>query len=406
MRIAMVSEHASPLAVLGSADAGGQNVYVAALSAELGARGHRVVVHTRRDNPEVGDRQPFTENVEVHHVTAGPRRPIPKDDIWPHVDELADALVDAWLRERPDVVHSHFWMSGVAALRAARRVGVPVVHTAHALGVVKRRHQGDADTSPQDREAAEAGIVRAADHLIATCSDEAFELRKLGADARRMSVVPCGVNVANFSPDGPAAPRDPAFAHRVVTVSRLVPRKGVDDVIAALAGVPDTELVIAGGPDRRALDTCAEVARLRDVAETSGVADRVRFLGALERHEVPVLMRSADVVVTTPWYEPFGIVPIEAMAVGVPVVASAVGGMIDTVVDDVTGVHVPAEDPGAIAAALVDLLGDGGRRRRLGAAGAARVRRRYTWARVASGVLDAYRAAIGSQVARRREVSS
>ena len=396
MKIAMVSEHASPLAVLGSDDAGGQNVYVAALSSQLGRRGHEVVVHTRRADPAVPRRLPFTAGVVVDHVDAGPSRVIPKDDIWPHIDAFADDLTAAWQRDRPDVVHAHFWMSGIAALTAARRLGLPVVQTFHALGSVKRRHQGAADTSPTDRIPAEQRIVRDADHVVATCSDEAFELRTLGADPGRLSVVPCGVNLDNFSASGRELPRDPRWRHRIAAVSRLVPRKGVDDVVRALAAIPDTELVIAGGPASADLDTDDEVVRLRRIAADVGVGDRVQFLGSLERSEVPDLMRSADLVVATPWYEPFGIVPLEAMAVGTPVVASAVGGMIDTVVDEVTGVHVPPRDPDAIADAVVGLLNDHDRRARLGRAGVDRVRRLYTWERVADGVTQAYRAAIRS----------
>ena len=386
----MVSEHASPLMVLGGADAGGQNVYVAALAQELGRRGHEVVVHTRRERPDTDRRCAFTRNVTVDHVDAGPPRVIPKDAIWPHIDAFADDLRRQWRRDRPDVVHAHFWMSGVAALDAAHDLGIPVIQTFHALGVVKRRHQGEADTSPPERISSEQRIVDEADGIVATCSDEAFELRQLGVDMSRVSIVPCGVNPANFTPDGPALPRDEPYRHRIATVSRLVPRKGVDDVVRALASVEDTLLLIAGGSARDRLDDDPEVRRLREVAASCGVSERVRFLGSLERADVPPLLRSSDVLVATPWYEPFGIVPLEGMATGTPVIATAVGGMIDTVADGVTGIHVPPQDPEAIAAALRRLLGDDGLRRRLGRAGVRRVRARYTWVRVADGVLDAY----------------
>lgn len=390
MKIAMVSEHASPLATLGDADAGGQNVYVAALTQELARRGHDVVVHTRRADPSVPRRVPFEHGVVVDHVDAGPAHRIPKDHIYPHLDAFAADLRQQWQRDRPHVVHAHFWMSGLASLHAARPLGIPVAQTFHALGHVKRRHQGDADTSPPHRLAAERSVVAAADRIVATCTDEAFELRQLGADLDRVSIVPCGVNPDNFTPHGPALPRDARFPHRLVTVSRLVPRKGIDTVIEALAEVPATELVVAGGPSADRLDDDPEVARLRAVARDAGVADRVRFLGSLQRHEVPPLLRSADVVVTTPWYEPFGIVPLEAMACGVAVVATAVGGMIDTVVDGRTGRLVPPRDPAAVATAVRRLLGDPDTRRSYGRAGAARARARYAWSRIADGTLGAY----------------
>ena len=151
MRIAMVSEHASPLAVLGGVDAGGQNVHVAALSDELARRGHAVSVFTRRDDPDFSDRVRLPSGVEVVHVAAGPPEPLPKDDLLPHMFRFARVLRNAWEEEPPDVVHAHFWMSGVASLEAASALSLPVVETFHALGVVKRRHQGADDTSPAER---------------------------------------------------------------------------------------------------------------------------------------------------------------------------------------------------------------------------------------------------------------
>ncbi|HEX7255818.1 MAG TPA: glycosyltransferase [Gaiellaceae bacterium] len=391
MRIAMVSEHASPLAVLGGVDAGGQNVYVAALSQELARRGAEIVVHTRRDDPELPRRVELAPRVTVDHVDAGPAEHIPNpiDTLLPYMDEFAHDLAATWERERPDVVHSHFWMSGRAALAAAAPLDLPVVHTFHALGVVKRRHQGAKDSSPPERIPEERRILERAGRVVATCSDEVFELVRLGADRRRISVAPCGVNLALFRPNGPVAPRRPGV-HRVVCVTRMVERKGVGNLVAALADVPDTELVVAGGPAVEQLPLDPEYRRLAALAEEVGVGDRVRFTGRLERADVPPLIRSADVVASVPWYEPFGIVPLEAMACGVPILGSAVGGLLDTVVEGVTGVHVPPRRPDRIASALNELLPDARRRAALGRAGAVRARTRYGWERVADAVLAVY----------------
>src|SRR4051794_21083997 len=182
MRIALVSEHASPLAVLGGADAGGQNVHVAALARALARRGATVVVHTRRDDPALPRRVELFPGVTVDHVDAGPAAVLPKDELLPYMDDFARDLARCWDEDRPDVVHSHFWMSALAALQAAATHDIPVVHTFHALGVVKRRYQGDADTSPAQRIELERDIVARADRIIATCTDEAFELMRLGAD--------------------------------------------------------------------------------------------------------------------------------------------------------------------------------------------------------------------------------
>lgn len=390
MRIALVSEHASPLAVLGGTDAGGQNAHVAALAAGLAARGHEVTVHTRRDDPRLPWRVPLAPGVVVDHVPAGPAEPVSKDAMFPSMDEFAAGLGRSWAEWPPDVVHSHFWMSGYAAVRAARPLGLGVLHTFHALGVVKKREQGVADTSPPERAEIEAGLLHQADRVLATCPDEVFELLRLGGDRRRICVVPCGVDTSLFTPDGPAAPR--GGADRILYVGRLVERKGIGNLIAALPGVPGPELLIAGGPAPGDLDGDPDVERLRRLARKHQVADRVRFLGRVEHSELPSLYRSADVVACVPWYEPFGIVPVEAMACGVPVVVAAVGGLPDTVIDNGTGLHVPPRQPAMIATALRQLLASPERRRSLGEAGRRRAVRHYAMDRMIGGTLRAYAA--------------
>src|SRR5436305_2257398 len=378
----MVSEHASPLAALGGADAGGQNVHVAALATALGRRGHEVTVCTRRDSPDLPDAMPLAPGVTVQHVPAGPARQLPKDDLLGHMPAFARWLAGRWRDQPPDVAHAHFWMSGIASVWAARSQPVPVVQTFHALGRVKRRYQAEADTSPPQRIGIEAVVAQRASAIIATCTDEIRELIAYGARPDTMYVVPCGVDCDHFRP-GPQAgrPRSPA---RVLTLGRLVPRKGIDTVISAIARIPGAELVVAGGPDRSQLDDDPEVSRLRRTAAECGVTDRVSFTGRVAHEDVPALLSSADVVVSDPWYEPFGIVPVEAMACGSAVIASAVGGHLDTVADGVTGLLVPPRDPAALAGRLSRLLADPGWRRELGAAGAVRARARYSWDRIAA----------------------
>ncbi|MDQ3762691.1 MAG: glycosyltransferase, partial [Actinomycetota bacterium] len=340
MRIDMISEHASPLAAICGADSGGQNVHVAELARALGERGHHVTVYTRRDGPELPDRVRAGPGVTVEHVPAGPARLVPKDALLPYMAEFGDHLARRWLAQPPDVAHAHFWMSGLAAHRGARGTGIPVLQTFHALGTVKRRHQGASDPSPPSRLRLEAGLARDAALIVATCSDELTELATLGVPAQRIAVVPCGVDLDQFTPNGPRVSRN--RRHRILSLGRLVERKGVETTIHALPQVPGAELVIAGGGDAIA---DAELARLTAVAQAHGVRDRVRLVGQIARKDVPALLRSADVVVSVPWYEPFGMVPLEAMACGVPVVASAVGGHLDTVLDGRTGALVPPRDP-------------------------------------------------------------
>ncbi|MFI7229044.1 glycosyltransferase [Nonomuraea angiospora] len=389
MKIDLISEHADPLAPVGGVDSGGQNVHVAELARALAGRGHTVVVHTRRSS----ERQPgsviMAPGVTVEYVTAGPPVPLPKDELPPYLGEFAERLADRWAASPPDVVHAHFWMSGQAALQAAG--GVPVVQTFHALGTVKRRWQGDADTSPAHRIDTERAIGRRADAVLATCGDEVAELRAMGVPERRIAVVPCGVDLSVFRPDGPVAPG--TGGKMILSIGRLVPRKGVDTVIRALRRIPDADLVIAGGGEDD-----EEAVRLYELARAYGLERRVHVIGSVPREHVPALMRSADVLVAVPWYEPFGMVAIEAMACGVPVVASAVGGHLDTVAG--CGVLVPPRRPRALARALSDVLDHPRRRAELAAAGALRARERYGWARVAELTEAVYTQVIDGTVGR------
>jgi D-inositol-3-phosphate glycosyltransferase len=388
MRIAMVSEHADPAAVLGETDAGGQNVHVGSLSAALAERGHSVTVYTRLADPEAPRSAQLSPGVIVRRLPAGPVAPLPKDELLPYMPEFGARLARRWQRDAPDVIHAHFWMSGLASLAGAAGLPIPVLQTFHALGVVKARHQGAADPSPANRVELERHIAQSCDQVIATCRDEAGELTRAGVCAAQISVVPCGVDTSVFTPDGPAARRN--GRPRLLALGRLVERKGVATVIDALARLPGAELVVAGGPDRRALDTSDDYRMLLETARGHGVAGRVIFAGSVARADVPALIRSADVVVAAPWYEPFGIVPLEAMACGVPVVASAVGGQIDSVVHGVSGVHVAPRDPAGLAAALRALLDDPDHRAELGVAGARRARRRYGFDRIAAATYDVY----------------
>ncbi|MHA7262728.1 glycosyltransferase [Arthrobacter sp. TMN-37] len=398
MRISLVSEHASPLAALGGVDAGGQNVHVAELSRALAYRGHDVTVYTRRDDPALPRRVRPVLGLEIVHVDAGPLRSVPKDQLLPFMPEFARGIVEDWGNRPPEVVHGHFWMSGLACLDAAAQcrpaaLRPAVVQTFHALGTVKRRHQGPDDTSPAERIRLEASVGQGADRIIATCSDEVFELKALGVPGHRVSIAPCGVDLELFSPSGPASPR--GRTHRIVSVGRLVPRKGMDLVIRALRilrdGGHDVELVLVGGPGNAArLEEDPEARRLKALAVELEVDDRVVFAGQVGREEMPPVLRSADAVVCAPWYEPFGIVPLEAMACGVPVVAAAVGGLVDTVVDGRTGKHVPPQDPGAIAGAVAEILASPDWAAELGRNGYRRVRARYSWNRIAADTEKAY----------------
>lgn len=386
MKIAMVSEHASPLAALGGVDAGGQNVHVAALATALARRGHQVTVYTRRDDPDLPETVQMLPGVGVVHVPAGPAGPVPKDDLLPYMPAFGTWLGQHWaVTGVPDVVHSHFWMSGVAVL--ASETSAPLVHTYHALGTVKLRHQGAKDTSPAGRIEAEARIGATVDLVVATCRDEVRELTAMGVPAERVDVVPCGVDVKQFSPDSGRARRREGM-RRLVYVGRLVERKGVDTVVRALPQLPNTELVVVGGAADQGEDPVAR--GLAELAEDLGVTDRLDLRGPVPRGEIPALIRSADVVVAVPWYEPFGIVPLEAAACGRPLVGSRVGGLLDSVADGRTGILVPPQDPDALADAIGQLLDDPARAEAMGRRARRRAVERFSWEQIALSTERSY----------------
>lgn len=390
MRIAMISEHASPLAALGSIDAGGQNAHVRELAGALAAGGHQIRVYTRRYGPDQPEVVPLGERVDVVHVPAGPAAPLAKDELLPFMGAFARWMAADWQSAwRPDVAHAHFWMSGLAAVTAGGAGGVPVVQTYHALGSVKRRHQGVHDTSPAHRIAYERELGRAVDRVVVQCRDEIGELLRIGVPRDRMSLVPSGVDVDRFRPAGPVAPRG-LCGRRILTVARLVERKGVEDLIRALPAVPGAELVVIGGPPAHELGDDRYAGRLGRVAAECRVGDRVRLVGAIRPEQMPAWYRSADVVAATPWYEPFGMTVLEAMACGVPVVGTAVGGLTDTVVDGVTGDLVPPRDPPALGRALRRLLGDEHRRMAYAAAAVDRAALAYAWPRIAARLTAVY----------------
>jgi glycosyltransferase involved in cell wall biosynthesis len=393
MRIAMISEHASPLAALGGVDAGGQNLHVAELSAALAQQGHEVRVYTRRDSVDLPSMVELADGVTVVHVPAGPAEHIGKDSLLPFMGDFGAWVGEQWRDGTwvPDAAHAHFWMSGLAAVRAGRECGVPVVQTYHALGTIKRRYQGAKDTSPPERVGYERALGRAVDRVIAQCRDEVAELVRLGVPRRRISVVPSGVDLGRFTPEGPVVPQD-AGRPRVLTVGRLVERKGYGELIQAMRLVPKAECVIVGGPPEADLDRDPLASQLRDLARQCRVAGRVRLVGAVPREEMPRWYRSADLVVCAPWYEPFGLTPLEAMACGVPVVATAVGGLTDTVVDELTGELVPPRDPAALGRTLRKLLDDPVRRLAYGTAAVDRVRQCYSWHRTADQLATIYAA--------------
>lgn len=401
MKIALISEHASPLATLGSVDSGGQNVYVAYVARELARAGHRVDVFTRRDNPELPPVVHLVPNVRVIPVPAGPPSFVPKESLLPHMGEFCDNLVACCAEARPyDVVHANFFMSGLAAQRLRHEYGSPFVITFHALGKVRRFHQGTADGFPPQRIDIEEMLVESADRIIAECPQDRDDLVSLyGARLDNVDIVPCGVETKELGPGSRKLRSELGLGDDefvVLQLGRLVPRKGIDNVIRGVAaltkehGIEAKLLVVGGESDDPDPARTPEIGRLRRIADECGIADRVIFTGRRPRAALRDFYCAADVFVTTPWYEPFGITPLEAMACGCAVIGAAVGGIKHTVVDNVTGYLVPPNDADALADRLARLRLNPARARRFGRAGMRRVRSAFTWQCVASALESVY----------------
>lgn len=407
-RIAMISEHASPLALIGGEDAGGQNIYLDAISRSLAALGYAIDIFTRRDNPTQPEVVAWRPGVRVISIPAGPPAPIPKDDIWPLMPELTRGILRFMLRsgERYHLLHGHFWMSGWSVARLKRRLGLPAVQIFHASGVVKRRHQGPADTSPPERIDVERAVIAAVDRVIAQCPAEHAELvDEYGADPGRLCIIPPAADTRRFRPV------DRALARRTIGVpddgvptaayvGRMLPRKGVRNLLHAARllrarGRRLRVLLVGGNPDLGGRDP--ELDALDALAHELGIGEQVIALGRRQPDELRHYYGASDVVVSTPWYEPFGLTALEAMACGRPAIVSAVGGLTFSVQDGVTGLHVPPREPAALADALATLIDRPELAARMGRAARARVEREFTWPMTARRTAALYSALLAGQ---------
>ncbi len=398
-RIAFLSEHASPLAILGGADAGGQNTYVGEVSRNLGRCGFVVDVFTRSDNPNVPEIVEWETGVRVVNLLAGPVQPRPKDELWSYMPEFRDSLLRFMEHDEThyDLVHGNFWMSGWVATELRRRINIPVVQIFHAMGKTKRRHQKRVDTSPGDRIRTEKDIIREVDRIIAQCPSERCELvEDYGANPDKIVLIPSAVNTRVFKPVDRNVARHRIGLDKndkvIVYVGRMLPRKDIRNIIRALPillrknasdeawPTMSLKLIVVGGeslePDPIATP---EIGELQKLAAELDVTEYVRFIGKRQSEELRDYYCAGDVAVTTPWYEPFGLTPLEAMACGRPVIGSAVGGITYTIKDGETGFLVPPRDPEALADRLQQLLSQPELCTQMGLAARKRVEREFTW---------------------------
>jgi phosphoheptose isomerase/glycosyltransferase involved in cell wall biosynthesis len=407
-RIAIISEHASPIAPLGGVNNGGQNVYVAHVARNLAALGYAVDIFTRKDHASLPGIKEWERGIRIVYVPAGPAAYVPKEELFQHMDLFADYVIDFFAGQEIayDLVHANFWMSGWVAMQIKKKLAVPFVITFHALGRVRRIHQGDDDRFPDIRFEIEDRITAEADRIIAECPQDKEDLLTLyHANAEKISIVPCGFDRDELSPVDQSTARRllglPQKERIILQLGRMVPRKGVDNVIRGLARLVHeyhltTRLLIVGGEaDEPGAPPSPELQRLKEIAEEEGVSKYVTFVGQKSREELKYYYSAADVFISTPWYEPFGITPVESMACGTPVIGSNVGGIQYTVVDGKTGYLVEPDDPDQLASRLADLFNRPVLLHQFGLQGIRRANQHFTWEKVTGSIAGIYEEVIG-----------
>jgi glycosyltransferase involved in cell wall biosynthesis len=387
MKIALVAQNATPFPSDGASQIG-DDIRLRELSQNLARKGHRVTVYTGKRESVTRGQGRLHPAVRVEYIGTGDKRD--ETDLLARVPAFSAPLRDRWTRERPDVVHALRWTSGLAALAAARDLRIPVVQSFDSLGIAERRHGLIPRTAGTERIRLEPAIGRSATAVLAGSSDEESDLARLGVPRRSIKVVPCGVDTEEFAPEGPTANR--GDRPRLVTVTGLHEHDhdSMATLLRALSRVPGAELIVAGGPDRADLGSDQTYVRLSALARSLDVSGRVLFAGRVKYHALPPLLRSADLFLSMSEYDPSGMACVEAMACGTPVIASAVGGHVDAVVDGTTGILVAPGRPALLASRIRQLLGHPMLLEAFSLAGADRARSRYSWDRIARETAAVY----------------
>jgi D-inositol-3-phosphate glycosyltransferase len=400
--IAFISDHASPLADLGGVDTGGQNVYVGQLCRFLADHGYQIDLYTRWEDKGQLQVVNWLANVRVIHIKAGPVQIMPKEELLPFMSEFRENMLAFMHREgmNYELIHAHFFMSASVAAEIKQLLGIPFTITFHALGYIRQLHQGSNDRFPAERVAIEKEVALQADQIVAECPQDRDDLIKhYGVPAEKITIIPCGFSEEEFHPVDKSQAREVLALQPdepvLLQLGRMVPRKGVDNVVKAIGklrqkGKKVRLLIVGGESDEPDPQKNPELARLHDIAETHNVLDAIHFVGRKGRDLLKYYYSAADIFITTPWYEPFGITPLEAMACGTPVIGANVGGIKYSVVDGETGALVSPENPDELADKVSKLLSDQNELQRLGQNAIRRVHQHFTWKSVADKVNRLY----------------
>lgn len=400
--IAMISEHGDPAADIGHEEAGGQNVYVRHVGEAMAALGYQVDMFTRRVDPHQPRIVEHAPRCRTIRLEAGPLQPVPRDELFAWMGDFVASFRQFQQSEgrRYSLIHSHYWMSGWAALQLKSDQKATLVHTYHSLGAIK---YGSVDTIPQiarTRLAVERQILEQVHCVVATSPQEQSQLRALVSRRGAIEVIPCGTDTRNFR----LIPKQEARAElglalseqMVLYVGRFDPRKGIETLVKACGNLRNkVQLVIVGGSDPNKADGL-ERQRIEAIVEAAGLREQTRFVGQVGHDRLPLYYGAADICVVPSHYEPFGLVAIEAMACGTPVIASAVGGLVSTVVPEITGLLVPPRDVPALGVALERMIDDPQWADRLGEQGSLWVAEHFNWLRVANQLDTLYKSLVGA----------
>ncbi len=409
-KIAYISEHASPLSVLGGIDSGGQNVYVDKLTRALVPLGYEIDIFTRWDDRRLPQIIDCENGIRVIHIKAGPVQTIKKEKLLPYMKQFTKKMLQFMEDEKItyELIHANFWMSAYVAAEIKQRLHIPFVVTFHALGKIRRIYQGKADGFPNERFAIEKRIVKEADRIIAECPQDREDLiYYYHANQDIISIIPCGYDPNEFFPIDKRLARMNLGVDKdekiILQLGRMVPRKGIDTVIVALGillkkyHISAKLLVVGGDSDTADSKRTPEIGRLKKIAQNEGIENYVVFTGRKRREELKYYYNAADVFVSTPWYEPFGITPLEAMACGTPVIGSEVGGIKFSVQNGKTGLLVPPQKPEVLAKKLYELMSNEKLSKMFSENSKRRLHSFFTWSIIAKSMSALYEKIIYSQ---------
>ena len=405
-RTAVLSVHSCPLAALGGKETGGMNVYVREMAREMGRLGYQVDVFTRSQNPHITRVVHLGRNARVIHLKAGPEEPLPKNELLPHLSEFTSGVMQFASAEGVsyDLIHSHYWLSGRVGEVLKQQWSVPMVHMFHTLGILKNTlNRRKAEMESEDRIGIESEIMKSADVLVAPSPWEKERMVfHYAADSEKIRVIPCGVDLNLFRPVFPAKARKFLGLSKrkfVLFVGRIDAIKGIDLLIRAIdclvekscLGKRDIGLIIVGGDkDADLRIETQEMQRLRKMVSRLNLEEKVAFWGAQRQDLLPFFYSAAEAIILPSRYESFGMVALEAMGCGTPVIASRVGGLQFTVEDGRTGFLFPEGNWRELAERIREVIVSRKLKKKLGQA-ALRRAKKFSWTKVAKEVLSVYR---------------